>query len=206
MSNRLCYVRYTGSNATDFCDYTSRIFGEFTGIGVVMDRTGMDVPDKDMSKYMNVQNGKPIVGWSTPFSYSVFNKGDYCVNRKQVTMPPLSKHVSLSMLNKLEDVHALQDGRVYVTSDRGRKALVELATRYKESRFSDLKVSRRWTDEGSSLWLEGKVDGKAVISERVSEKEGAQAMKGTDRLNALAFRYFGQYLQFPAEQEQKMSY
>ena len=57
MSNRLCYVRYTGNNATDFCDYTSRIFGEFTGIGVVMDRTGMDVPDKDMSKYMNVQNG-----------------------------------------------------------------------------------------------------------------------------------------------------
>ena len=128
------------------------------------------------------------------------------MNRKQVTMPPLSKHVSLSMLNKLEDVHALQDGRVYVSSDRGRKALVELATRYKESRFSDLKVSRRWTDEGSSLWLEGKVDGKAVISERVSEKEGALAMKGTDRLNALAFRYFGQYLQFPAEQEQKMSY
>lgn len=201
MSNRLCYVRYTGNNATDFCDYTSRIFGEFTGLGVVMERTEGSKP-----RDMTVQNGKPIVGWSTPFSYSVFNKGDYCVNRKQVTMPPLSKHVSLSMLNKLEDVHALQDGRVYVTSDRGRKALVELATRYKESRFSDLKVSRRWTDEGSSLWLEGKVDGKAVISERVSEKEGAQAMKGTDRLNALAFRYFGQYLQYPAEQEQKMSY
>ena len=201
MSNRLCYVRYTGSNATDFCDYTSRIFGEFTGLGVVMERTEGSKP-----RDVTVQNGKPIVGWSTPFSYSVFTKGDYCVNRKQVTMPPLSKHVSLSMLNKLEDVHALQDGRVYVTSDRGRKALVELATRYKESRFSDLKVSRRWTDEGSSLWLEGKVDGKAVISERVSEKEGAQAMKSTDRLNALAFRYFGQYLQFPAEQEQKMSY
>jgi len=202
MSNSLCYVRYTGNNASDFCDYTSRIFGEFTGMGAVMEETDMGSKNKDMG----VRNGKPIVGWSSPFSYSVFYKGDYCVNRKQVTMPPLSRYVSLSMLNKLEDVHALQDGRVYVTSDKGRKALVELATRYTESRFSDLKVSRRWTDEGSSLWLEGKVDGKAVISERVSEKEGAQAMKGADRLNALAFRYFGQYLQYPAEQELKMSY
>lgn len=27
MSNRLCHVRYTGNNATDFCGYASRIYG-----------------------------------------------------------------------------------------------------------------------------------------------------------------------------------
>lgn len=192
---RLCYVLYDGNHPENFCRNADPFFGEFTGRDTWMNRVSddFDGPHKD------VEPNRPIAAWTTPFQCCMVHPGQYIGNTtiKDLVLP--DNHMPIDWFRKLDGVRVTDDGCVYFKGDEALSKIQSLSAENRSRRFSELSVSLR--GENNEPWLSGQVDQEDVVSERITMQEYQGFHDRTVRIDALAYKYFGKYL----EQSQSLS-
>lgn len=186
---KLCYVLYDGSHPENFCRNAEPFYGEFTGRDTWINRVSddFDGPHKD------VEVNRPIAAWITPFECCMVHPGQYVGNTdiKGLVLP--DNHMPIEWFKKLDGVKVTEDGCVLYRDAVALAKIQQLASENRSRRFSELNISFR--GERNEPWLSGEVDHESVVSERITMEEYQGIYARTKNIDALAYKYFGKYLE-----------